>query len=78
VNLEVFADVFNLFNQQAAILVDDNYTLDAAAPIPNGTPQDLKFARNVAGQPLAKNANFGNPLTYQAPISGRLGVRMTF
>jgi hypothetical protein len=78
VNLEVFTDVFNLFNQQAAILVDDNYTLDAAAPIPNGTPQDLKFARNVAGQPLTKNANFGNPLTYQAPISARLGVRMTF
>jgi hypothetical protein len=78
VNLEAFVDLFNIFDQQTPILVDDNYTFDAAPPIQNGTVQDLKFAKNVAGQPLAKNPNFGQPLAYQQPISGRLGLRLTF
>jgi hypothetical protein len=78
VNFEAFIDIFNLFNQQTAILVDDNYTFDAAPPIQNGTVSDLPFAKNVFGQPVAKNPNFGQPLAYQAPISGRLGLRLTF
>jgi hypothetical protein len=78
VNFEAFVDVFNMFNQQTAVAVDDNYTYDAAPPIANGTLQDLKFAKNVSGQPLAKNPNFGQPLAFQAPISGRIGLRLTF
>jgi Carboxypeptidase regulatory-like domain len=77
-NLEAFIDLFNIFNQQAAVLLDDNYTFDAAAPIVNGTTQDLKFAKNVNGQPVTKNQNFGNALAYQAPFSGRLGLRLNF
>jgi hypothetical protein len=77
-NLEAFVDLFNLFNQRAAVLMDDNYTFDPAAPIVNGTPQDLKFAKNASGQPVTKNQNFGNALAYQAPFSGRLGLRLNF
>jgi hypothetical protein len=75
VMLEAFVD---LFNQQAALLTDDNYTFDLAASIVNGTPNDLKFAKNAFGAPIAKNANFGHALTYQQPFHGRLGLRLTF
>ena len=77
-NLEGFIDLFNLFNQQTAILTDDNYTFDAAPPIVNGTPQDLKFAKTTSGSPISKNPNFGQPLAYQDPFSARLGLRLTF
>ena len=50
-NLEGFIDLFNLFNQQTAILTDDDYTFDAAPPIVNGTQQDLKYAKNAAAAP---------------------------
>ena len=83
-NLEGFIDLFNLFNQQTAILTDDNYTFDAAPPIVNGTPQDLKFAKNVSGGPITKNPNFGQPLAYQdavqrppRPAPDVLGTRRT-
>ena len=76
--LEGFIDLFNLFNQQTAILTDDNYTFDAAPPIVNGTQQDLKFAKTAGGGPITKNPNFGQPLAYQDPFSARLGLRLTF
>ncbi len=78
VNLEAFLDFFNIFNQQSATLTDDNYSYDQAQPIINGTTQDLKFAKNTAGQPLNKNPNFGQPLAYQTPFNMRLGLRLTF
>jgi len=76
--LEVYADLFNILNQQATLLVDDNYTYDMAAPIVNGTPDDLKYAKNLNGQPINKNPNFGRALAYQAPFHARLGLRLTF
>jgi hypothetical protein len=78
VNLEVFMDFFNILDQQAAIFIDDNYTFDAAPPIANGTTGDLKYAKNTSGQALTKNPNFGHPLAYQQPFSGRFGLRLTF
>ena len=77
-NLEAFVDVFNLLDQQTALQVDDNYTYDAAAPIINGTPQDLKFAKTEGGGPITKNPDYGHPLAYQTPINARLGLRLTF
>ncbi|HEY4395101.1 MAG TPA: TonB-dependent receptor [Polyangia bacterium] len=77
-NLEGFIDLFNMFNQQTAVVTDDNYTFDAAPPIANGTASDLKFAKNTSGQRIGTNPNFGQPLAYQAPFSARLGLRLTF
>ncbi|HVZ85518.1 MAG TPA: TonB-dependent receptor [Polyangia bacterium] len=77
-NIEGFIDLFNILNQQTPILTDDNYTFDAAPPIVNGTAQDLKYAKNVAGQPITKNPNFGQPLAYQTPFNARLGLRLNF
>jgi hypothetical protein len=78
VSLEAFIDFFNIFNQQAAIMVDDNYTFDLAAPIVNGNASDLKYAKNIGGAPITKNPNYGHPLAYQDPFHGRLGLRLTF
>jgi hypothetical protein len=78
VNLEAFMDLFNIFNQQAVVLTDDNYTYSWAGPIVNGTPSDLKYAKDITGAPLVKNPNYGQPLLYQRPFNGRFGVRLTF
>jgi len=77
-NIEAFLDVFNIFNQQAVLRVDDDYTFDSAAPIANGTKDDLKYAKNGQGGPLAVNPNYGHATSYQTPIHGRLGLRLTF
>ncbi len=77
-NLEGFIDLFNIFNQQTAILTDDNYTFDAAAPIVNGTHAGPEVRQERGRRPLTKNPNFGQPLAYQDPFSARLGLRLTF
>ncbi len=76
--LMAFVDLFNVFDQQAALQQDDNYTYDAAAPIVNGTPTDLKYAKNASGQPITKNPNFGQPVVYQTPFYTRMGMRLMF
>ena len=78
VNLEAFMDLFNMLNQQSAVLTDDNYTYSWAGPIVNGTPSDLKYAKDISGAPIAKNPNYGRPLLYQQPFNGRFGLRLTF
>ncbi len=76
--IEAFIDVFNILNQQAVLHTDDDYTYESAAPIVGGTKDDLKYAKNQAGGPLAVNPNYGRAISYQAPIHGRLGLRLTF
>jgi hypothetical protein len=78
VSLEAFIDLFNIFNEQAALQDDDNYTFNIAAPIQNGTTKDLKFAKDVGGNPIKVNANYGHPVAYQLPFHGRMGLRLTF
>src|SRR6202000_457635 len=41
--IEACFNLFNIFDQRTALLLDDNYTFDAAAPIVNGTVNDLKY-----------------------------------
>jgi hypothetical protein len=76
--IEAFLDIFNVFNERTALRMDDDYSRDVVAPIVNGTPEDLKYAKNVGGSPINKNPNFGNGFLFQAPIHGRLGVRFLF
>lgn len=77
-SLEVFVDLFNLFNTKTALLTDDNYTYDAVAPIVGGTKDDLKVARNAQGQLVNVNPNFGNGRVFQVPFHGRMGLRLLF
>lgn len=76
--LEVFLDLFNVFNSRTVLLMDDNYTFDVAAAIVNGTKTDLTYGKNASGLPIQKNPNFGKPTAYQAPLHGRMGVRLLF
>jgi outer membrane receptor protein involved in Fe transport len=78
VNLEAFVDLFNLFNEQAATQEDDNYTYSWAGPILNGTAKDLKCAKDITGQPIVVNPNYGHALAYQLPFHARMGLRLTF
>ncbi|MDB4982519.1 MAG: TonB-dependent receptor plug [Myxococcales bacterium] len=79
-SIEAFIDLFNLFNEKAAIQEDDNYTVAWAGPIENGTAKDLKYAKDISGASLEsqKNPNYGHALVYQVPFHGRMGVRLTF
>ena len=71
--------MFNVFNQQFALLKDQDYTLDPVESIVGGDKSDLKHLKNAAtGAPVTVNPNFGSPIRYQAPVSGRFGLRLSF
>jgi len=76
--LELTLDLFNIFNERTALQLDDNYTLDLAAPIVNGTVKDLQYAKNIGGAPISKNPNFGQPISFQSPFHGRMALRLLF
>lgn len=78
IGLGLFADVINLFNQQAITNVDDTYTLSTVAVIANGKVSDLRYLRDLNGGPVIPNSNYGQPTAFQAPLYLRLGARMTF
>jgi Carboxypeptidase regulatory-like domain len=79
---EVFFDIFNLFNQRTVLTQDQVYTEDTVQPIPGGSKASLQNLTttdaNNNAVPVTKNPNFLMPTSYQAPISGRLGVRVMF
>ena len=77
-SMELFLDLFNIFNELTPLRVDENYTFDQVAPIVNGSVADLKYARNSSGAPVAVNPNFGKPTAFQAPFHGRFGLRLMF
>jgi hypothetical protein len=75
---EAYADVFNLLNEQTPTRVDQNYTTSAVDPIQNGKVSDLASLKTSAGTQPLLNPNYGHALAYQAPLSMRLGVRLSF
>lgn len=85
IKLEGFFDIFNLFNQQPELDVDENYTFDSVNPIVGGDKEDLKHLKALApanDKPTStmaeQNPNFTNISSRQAPLSMRLGLRLTF
>ena len=77
-SLEAYWDVFNVANQQAVTSVDSEYTTSSVKPIPNGTPADLVNLKTVSGGAPILNPNYGHAATYQAPLSMRFGLRLSF
>ena len=73
---EAFLDIFNLFNQRTVLTQDQAYTADFVTPIPCGTKADLSNLASTGA--VHANPNFLMPTSYQAPISGRLGLRVFF
>jgi hypothetical protein len=82
-SIEVFADIFNLFNTQDETDADERYSTSFADPIVGGDPSDLAHAKqnplagDVGTSPIA-NRNFGNLSARQAPRQIRFGLRYSF
>ncbi len=89
---EVFVEIFNILNQKTVLTQDAEYTVDRVLPAQAGTSLDNIPVVDGSGQPVcasgdspctsyataSKNPNYLRPTSYQAPISGRLGVRVLF
>jgi hypothetical protein len=83
--VEVFADIFNLFNRQDQTDVDERYTSSFVNPIVGGDMEDLAHSKTLAGvfgsdinETPVVNKNFGNLSARQSPLSMRFGLRVTF
>lgn len=83
--LELYADIFNVFNDQGVGGVSDTYTTSPTNPIVGGSYEDLIFAKANAldtgaetSDPVARNPNFGNVNSRYAPLSAQFGARLTF
>jgi hypothetical protein len=75
---ELTADIFNLFNEQGVTNVDTVYTTATVNAVSGGTANDLRNLRDINGAPVLLNPNFGQPTGYQAPLSARIGARLSF
>jgi hypothetical protein len=87
IGLSVTADVFNLFNWQRHVAVDEEYTTDnviavqgfkaadLAAVKPGETVPNLK---NDADANVVRKDGFGEPTAYQEPRVFRFGLRGEF
>jgi outer membrane receptor protein involved in Fe transport len=83
--LEGFIDIFNLFNSQTETDIDEIYTVNPSLPIVGGDAADLEHSKALTGRPskqtatvVTKSLNFGKLSSHQAPLTGRLGFRLTF
>jgi hypothetical protein len=100
--LELFADVFNLYNRQGTFYTDDTYApyyklaglnsmgqpvggeQQNANPVSGGTYQDLIWVKEIdqtgkeSNVPIGRNPDFHNTTARYAPLSVRLGARLTF
>jgi len=83
-SLEVFTNLFNVFNRQGTFRVSQEYTRDSINPIVGGDYEDLVFgkAQSSSGgetsNPIRRDRNFGNTTVRYAPLSMRLGARLRF
>ncbi len=85
VTLMVFGDVYNVANDQGAFSVDEAYSYASNInPIVGGSYEDLVWAKavddrgNADGSPVVRNPNFGQVAGRYAPLSARVGARLTF
>lgn len=85
IGLEVFVDLFNLFNRETEVAVDERYTRDSANPIVGGDRRDLEHAKAIdlatglpGGRVVEPNPNFGNATAALDPFAARFGARLSF
>jgi outer membrane receptor protein involved in Fe transport len=92
--LNVYFELFNLFNTQETAIIDQGYTVDAADPVVGGDKSDLPYIKpttsNTLGPngltpaakramwPVVKSLDFGQPSSKMAPLSARIGVGLSF
>jgi len=77
--LEGFVNVFNLFNQQPELVIDEIYTYDSLNPIVGGDQTDLQHAKALLeNRVVEKNPNYRNVSIRQDPLSAQFGLRLLF
>jgi hypothetical protein len=82
--LEVFSDIINVFNDQGVAGVSDAYTVSNSNPIVNGSYEDLIWAKQNGSSggetpdPVRRNPNYGNTTARYSPLTVQLGARLTF
>ncbi|KAB2907387.1 MAG: TonB-dependent receptor plug domain-containing protein [Kofleriaceae bacterium] len=84
--LEVYGDIFNVFNDQGIAGVSDAYSVQSASnPIVGGTYEDLIFAKEndlqtgrETSSPIRRNPNYGNTTARYAPLTVQFGARLSF
>ena len=81
----VFADLFNVFNDQGTFRVDNDYTYQSDVnPISGGTYEDLIWLKEndpegaETSSPSNRNPNYGNVSSRYSPFQARFGARLTF
>lgn len=85
--LIIEADIWNIFNFQAATAVDENYTFADVSPVLGGSPESidcnlpfcpLLYSDGTPFNPIDRNPNFGKPTAYQPPRAVRISARLEF
>jgi hypothetical protein len=86
--LSVFADLYNVLNQQGEASVDETYALGYAGnnanPVSGGTYEDLIWVKKVDDRgfetttPIERNPNFHNTAGRYGPFYARIGAQLTF
>jgi hypothetical protein len=77
--LALSIDLFNLFDLHQVTGVSEQYANEDVQPINNGRYSDLRHLKGYDGTlPVANYFNYGNATSYQLPISGRFGLRLSF
>ncbi|HEU4411149.1 MAG TPA: TonB-dependent receptor [Polyangiaceae bacterium] len=93
-SVSLTTDIFNLFNFQAATLVDNNYTTALANSITDPAalnspyvpgrekkeirPEIIPTPTGAPFRETQRNPNFGTPTQFQDPLTIRIGIRTTF
>jgi outer membrane receptor protein involved in Fe transport len=84
--LSVSLDFLNVFDSSTETNIDQNYTQDNVNPIIGGEIEDLKYLKrfNADGSEgqqaelATRLQNWGNSISYQQPLTMRLGAQLTF
>ncbi|HEU0032442.1 MAG TPA: carboxypeptidase regulatory-like domain-containing protein [Kofleriaceae bacterium] len=83
--VEGFVRLFNVFNAQEELDIDEEYTTDSANPVVGGDVNDLAHVKQLdpgsaqeINTTVTPNKNFGKLNARQSPRSVQLGFRVTF
>jgi outer membrane receptor protein involved in Fe transport len=85
IKIQLFTDLFNVFNDQGTFAVDQDYTyLSNVNPIVGGTYDDLIWAKELdrngaeTTNSIRRNPNFGNTSVRYSPFFARFGAKVIF
>jgi hypothetical protein len=76
--VELGWEIFNVLNSRQVVSVDQEFTVDRVQPMVNGDYEDLATLKTTSGGIPRRNPNYGQPLSFQQPLSMRFSARIKF